>query len=242
MVMVYFASAGDTVSEMSIPHPLPEVREITDGRFVHRGDHAFGEVNMHIIEFAENSADSQHFETIHGDMLIPWTRIRIPGIRVRHVSTWSEDPHHSEFSTFDNEVSLRVRGREVPHAGARARVSFLGPGGLVRFWFEIPDLGQIVLFHTLLPVKPLKQMVNFRWFAEPSVPRLVVSYVVGSWVSQWASDVPVWENKIYQPRPPLSPLDGPVAQMRKWYRQFYRTPPPSLRERVASADHRAADH
>lgn len=38
---------------------------------------------------------------------------------------------------------------------------------------------------------------------------------------QFLQDVPIWENKIYRERPPLTPVDGPVAQYRRWFRQFY---------------------
>jgi 3-ketosteroid 9alpha-monooxygenase subunit A len=38
---------------------------------------------------------------------------------------------------------------------------------------------------------------------------------------QFTQDVPIWENKIYRDRPPLTRVDGPVAQYRRWFRQFY---------------------
>ncbi len=41
---------------------------------------------------------------------------------------------------------------------------------------------------------------------------------------QFTQDVPIWENKIYRDRPPLTMVDGPVAQYRRWFRQFYSDP------------------
>jgi 3-ketosteroid 9alpha-monooxygenase subunit A len=38
---------------------------------------------------------------------------------------------------------------------------------------------------------------------------------------QFTQDVPIWENKIYRQRPVLTKADGPVAQYRRWFRQFY---------------------
>jgi hypothetical protein len=38
---------------------------------------------------------------------------------------------------------------------------------------------------------------------------------------QFRQDVPIWENKIYRDRPALTEVDGPVAQYRRWFRQFY---------------------
>ena len=34
-------------------------------------------------------------------------------------------------------------------------------------------------------------------------------------------DIPIWNNKIYQPAPRLCDGDGPIAEFRKWFRQFY---------------------
>ena len=38
---------------------------------------------------------------------------------------------------------------------------------------------------------------------------------------QFTQDVPIWENKIYRERPMVTKADGPVAQYRRWFRQFY---------------------
>ena len=38
---------------------------------------------------------------------------------------------------------------------------------------------------------------------------------------QFTQDVPIWEHKIYRERPPLTKADGPIAQYRRWFRQFY---------------------
>jgi len=38
---------------------------------------------------------------------------------------------------------------------------------------------------------------------------------------QFTQDVPIWENKIYRERPPLTAMDGPITQYRRWFGQFY---------------------
>jgi hypothetical protein len=38
---------------------------------------------------------------------------------------------------------------------------------------------------------------------------------------QFRQDVPIWENRRYLEKPRLTELDGPVAQYRRWFRQFY---------------------
>ena len=38
---------------------------------------------------------------------------------------------------------------------------------------------------------------------------------------QFTQDVPIWEHKIYREKPPLTQVDGPVSQYRRWFRGFY---------------------
>jgi hypothetical protein len=38
---------------------------------------------------------------------------------------------------------------------------------------------------------------------------------------QFRQDVPIWEHRAYLEKPRLTEVDGPVAQYRRWYRQFY---------------------
>jgi 3-Ketosteroid 9alpha-hydroxylase C-terminal domain len=69
---------------------------------------------------------------------------------------------------------------------------------------------------------------HFTWFAEPHIPRFLVSYVVGNWVSQWANDLLMWENKILMNKPVLVKGDGPVPKLRRWYSQFYASGEPKV--------------
>ena len=192
-----------------------------DGRFVQRGTHDAGRVRMHLIEFAENSVDFAHFEPMHGQMVVPWTSIKIPGIRIEHQADWQLDADRPHVSHFFDHAVLRIMGRKIDRTRASAVISFIGPGGLVMFRFNIPDIGEIVMFQTHLPVGPLEQQVNFHWMAEKKIPRLLVSYVVGNWVSQWREDIPIWENKAYWSEPRLCDGDGPFAVYRKWMQQFF---------------------
>ena len=38
---------------------------------------------------------------------------------------------------------------------------------------------------------------------------------------QYRQDIPIWENKIHLERPVLCDGDGPIALLRRFYRQFY---------------------
>jgi len=207
------------------PYELPRIAELADGRFVHRGHHDGGRVKMHLIEFAENSADFAHFAPVHGQMRIPFTQIPVPGIRIEHKAGWALDPDRPHVSYFLDDAVLWILGRRVERAGANARITFTGPGSVVNFRFMIPDVGEIEMIQTHLPIGPLEQQVDFHWFADRRIPRLLVSYVIGNWVSQWSRDIAIWETKMYLARPMLCKDDGPVQRMRQWYKQFYPLDP-----------------
>lgn len=221
-IFLYHRSGGGPArADEAPPYELIRVPEIDDGRFVERGSYDGGRVRMHLTEFAENSADHAHFVPLHSRMFVPWTRIPIPGVELRHEAEWKLDPDRPHVATFVDRGTLHVLGRKLDKTQARGEATFFGPGGVVLFHFNIPDVGNLVLFQTHLPVAPLEQQVNFHWFAEPKIPRLMVSYVVGAWVSQWKNDIEIWENKIYQQRPLLAKGDGPVHRLRRWLKQFY---------------------
>lgn len=76
-VMMYFDAEG-----RDPPYELREFPEIDCGDFVYRGSYT-ETINMHIQEFAENSADFQHFDPLHGQMTIPWTDIKIPFVTIK---------------------------------------------------------------------------------------------------------------------------------------------------------------
>ncbi len=156
-------------------------------------------------------------------MYVPWTNLKVPVIGINHQASWERDPEHQHLAYFHDTAELTAFGKPIPNSGARATITFYGPGSLVTFRFRREEIGTIVMFQSHLPVAPLKQRVRFRWFAEPSIPRALVLYVVGTWVSQWREDIAIWENKIYQPKPMLVAGDGPMHAMRRWFQQFYGT-------------------
>jgi hypothetical protein len=49
---------------------------------------------------------------------------------------------------------------------------------------------------------------------------------------QVEQDMPIWEHKIFQPNPILCDGDGPIAQFRRWFGQFYAPAPDSDTQRI----------
>jgi cholesterol 7-dehydrogenase len=93
----------------------------------------------------------------------------------------------------------------------------MGPGSVVTFDFQIPDLGRVLMFQvclffgcsllltclqTHLPLSAVTQHVTFSWYADACIPGFLVSYIVGNWVAQWAEDLSVWVCLLSHAHPP----------------------------------------
>jgi len=198
----------------------PLIPALDSNEMVYSGRYK-GTIGMHLIEIAENSADFNHFDTLHGTMSIPYTTIPIPFIKIIHAAAaeygTSTAPQLIQFS---DKAHIRVFGKDLPQTTALAEITFVGPSSLMIFQFTTPA-GKIVLFQTHLPLDPLNCQTEFVWFAEKKVWKALAWYVVGNWISQWRNDVAVWENKTFMRRPFLVKGDGPIMKLRRWIFQFY---------------------
>eukprot|EP01084_Bolivina_argentea_P112792 201132_1 len=248
MICVYYAETHNDMKPTAIPmYNLPTQHHLLDTtKYAYIGCHDYGVVQTHIREFAENAADWAHFAGIHGKMMFPFTQIEIPFISrwlsIHHTPAThiggrnknNEDyqaieknkygPNDKHFLYFINRSMLQWNGKDIPRSGGNSRITFCGPAGICIFKFVIPAYDpneEIVLFHTHLPMDKMHLRVRFHWYASKKLPRLLVWYVVGNWISQWTNDIEIWENKIFLDKPCLVKGDGPIMKMRRWYKQFY---------------------
>jgi hypothetical protein len=67
----------------------------------------------------------------------------------------------------------------------------------------------------------VRGVVNIVKLADAVVTEQVAELFFNAYVTDFAQDFPVWENKLYRERPILSSADGPFMRFRKWARQFY---------------------
>ncbi len=91
---------------------------------------------------------------------------------------------------------------------------------------RIPDLIAFVAATT--PID--EEHVHQRWvFAYPgALGEETGSAVVGAFAQSGIyEDIPIWEHKRYVEHPLLVKGDGPIAEFRRWARQFYSMPPGS---------------
>lgn len=204
-----------------VPYGVPRFREIDDGSFTFQGHYDGGRVRMHIIEVVENVPDYAHLNHIHNRLNIPWTQIPVPGVTIEYEPAIELDNDRPWELVIRLNTELKVFGRHFERAKGSAEVTFTGAGSIIIFRITIPDAGEVLIYMTHLPIAPLEQQVDFHWFAGRKVPRIVVWYIVGNWISQWRQDIPIWENKSYVTPPMLCGDDGPVSRVRRWYQQFF---------------------
>jgi cholesterol 7-dehydrogenase len=199
----------------------PVLDKFTEGLMIEQ-DNVELEVNMHIQEFAENSADYSHFGPIHGQMVLPMTDIVVPGITINHSAvSWKEGQGaEAHKASLLEHADLSFCGKRIPESAADPLITFVGPGSVVYFTFDTP-IGSIYLFQTHTPITPMRLKISFRWFADLRMPRMLAWYIAGTWLAQWRNDIPVFESKKYQKKPMLVKGDGPMQKNRKWFSQFY---------------------
>ena len=220
--MYHRGGADGPRSDHHVPYRVPRVEEVDSGRFVFRGHHNAGRVRTHVIELLENAADTAHFGHLHTRLSIPWTQMPVPGFGLEHAAHLRIDEAAGAFGiVLDVETVITAFGRRLDRSRSRTQVTFTGPGSILNFRLAVPDAGEIEIVQTQLPVAPLEQQVDFHWFADRSIPRPLVWYAVGNWVSQWRNDVRIWESKAFRQTPALCRDDGPVMRLRRWYSQFY---------------------
>jgi nitrite reductase/ring-hydroxylating ferredoxin subunit len=67
----------------------------------------------------------------------------------------------------------------------------------------------------------IRAVVNLQKLADPFMTEQVAELFYQAYVTDFAMDFPIWENKRYHERPLLSSADGPFMLYRRWATQFY---------------------
>ena len=198
------------------PDLLPE---IDSGKFSYKGEWA-EEVDMHIQDFSENSADFAHFDYLHAKTTIP---ILKKFIYIKHKLEWksgSQEENKECFSYFYDKATLYSKpGIRLPRI-VDAEITFNGPAGIVYFRF-ITAIGDVLLIKTFQPLAPLTQLVQDRYYADPKIPAFIARFICREALNAFTDDIFVWANKSYSFKPMLVKEDGPLKAVRRWYSQFY---------------------
>ena len=163
-------------------------------------------LRTHNQEMAENAVDRAHFHYVHGTLSVPESEAKAEG------------------------PVLRVRSRSLmatPKGEMMGEISSDSFG----FGFSVVRFTGIVETLLVTSVTPIEgEHVDVRFgfsvkkIGNADITRGVGRALVADIEKQMNEDRPIWENKIYQPRPALCDGDGPIAVFRRWCQQFYTYP------------------
>jgi hypothetical protein len=166
-------------------------------------------VRVHVQDMTENILDRAHFTSVH-DMALPERDhfdVRFEGVSL-------------VVDQVMKVTALHAAGIEV-----RSRTRTCGPG-LVAVEVKQGPL-EILTYITQTPLDEehcdVRLHFSMRALADAAATDRIAELNERITRAQFEQDVPIWEHKCYQGRPALADGDGPVAEYRRWFAQFYST-------------------
>jgi len=163
-------------------------------------------IRSHNQEMAENAVDRAHFRFVHKTVDVPESKAEIDGAILRVVS-------RAKMTTPRGDID-----------GEIASDSYGFGFATTRFRGIIDTL--LVASVTPIDVEDLDVRFSFtvKKIGNADVTRGVGKALIADIEKQMGEDKPIWENKVYLPRPALCDGDGPIALFRRWAQQFYSVP------------------
>jgi 3-ketosteroid 9alpha-monooxygenase subunit A len=162
-------------------------------------------IRTHPREIVENLADRGHFPAVH--------RTEIDEF---------------EFTVAGHTATQVVKGRaHLPGGGVDqfgSSTTYHGPGFLL---MRMNGLMQnyMIVAHTPVDVGNLELRMGVMLKNHPRGDmQKIAGLYMANLKSGFEDDIRIWENKLYREVPVLCDGDGPIAQLRRWYRQFYVAP------------------
>ena len=164
-------------------------------------------VRVHVQDMTENILDRAHFTNVH-DMQPP------------------KDEHfvvHFDRHLLVVEQKLEVTAASKAGVSVLSRTTNCGPG------ISVTEVRQgplhMLNYITQTPIDDdytdVRIHFSMKRLADENASRALAELNDRITNEQFRQDVPIWENRAYLARPRLTELDGPVAQYRRWFRQFY---------------------
>lgn len=221
IVLVYYSLVPGLTAPPYLPLPLAG---IVSGKFKRGGLLQRDNCTLHLQDVAENAGDTAHFGMVHGRLNTP---ILTNFFYIEHNVRF--DPGHRDTKTglnphavFHDNATLCAYygGKKIPDS-APASVHFQGPGILV-FKFATPK-GDVLAIKTFTPRGPLCHRMDDEWWYDPAIPYPFARFVLHEGVTAFGADITIWNRKTYFHKPVLCTGDGPIYQVRRWFRQFYNT-------------------
>lgn len=188
--------ATDAVPSWELPaHPVVGDR---DYYFVETREHLF---KGHPQDVSENGADFAHFTAVHG-----WDGVKLKFLPEAHCYRVAYDTDGVDTGYGD--------------AGAVGVDSLaVGPGYTYTHYTGATEWLMLTCY---TPVDPGVLYMRQVYYAHRAVSRPDARRLIDAVDNEWIKDIRIWERKIYREKPVLNNGDGPIAQFRRWYAQFYR--------------------
>lgn len=185
---------------------LPDVPEATSSDWSTHQRYEWT-IRAHGQELGENGVDPAHFRFVHGTL-------NVPVMEAKEAGPYRTAFQPIEMRTPRGDVSGAIEARSAGMGFAATR--FTG-------------ICETLELATATPIDAHSTHVRYA-FTQPRVDGRdpkggVAAAIIRDIVKQTNEDVPIWENKVYRERPMLCDGDGPIAEYRRWCRQFYPQDP-----------------
>lgn len=179
--------------------------EVPAHAIVGNPDYYFAESRSHIFrahpqDIAENGADFAHFVAVHG-----WDKVQLK---------FTPERHYYKVGYDTDEVDTGYG--DVGAVGIDSLT--LGPGYTYTHYTGEHDWLMMTCF---TPIDPGVLYLHHIYYAHQSVSRGQARTLIDAVDAEWLADIAVWDAKCYREKPVLNNGDGPIANFRRWYRQFY---------------------
>jgi 3-ketosteroid 9alpha-monooxygenase subunit A len=183
-------------------HEIPPVAEYGDAAWTPYERRSW-RIRTHNHEMGENQVDRAHFRYVHGTLEVPECEAEADG---------------PVFRVYQRSKMQTPRGPVI----GKIDITAFGYGvSLVRFSGIVDTL----LIACVTPVDGEHVDVQFvftvKKLANENATKGVGMALIADIEKQMREDTPIWEHKVYHERPLLCDGDGPIAQYRRWTRQFY---------------------
>lgn len=183
---------------------LASVEELENGEW-ERIDRQHWRIGVHPQEISENGIDYAHFRAVHGTKSPPEPTWEIKGYQRNSIV-------HAKMETPRGLVDGSIAVRNT------------GPGqSFVRFG----GISELLITNLPTPIDRGSTLLRQDFYVPKALegsPRRAALAVAKNIVFQLEQDMPIWENKRYEPRPTLVRGDGPILDYRKQYAKYYAEP------------------
>lgn len=134
---------------------------------------------------------------------------------------WQADKSPNEhMSVISLDQQLHLGGKAIPFTKVHADINQVGPG-FVNLKLTT-SFGTFIVIETVTPYGPMLQNVEHVIYGANNVAiRIFAKIMLKAFSGQFIRDIVVWNNKMFLHKPILVKNDGPIAQFRRWYSQFY---------------------